>query len=165
MNLVSTTLDRFDEAILALVQRDNQQSHARIGAAVGLSPSAVRRRLGRLRELGVIEADVSVVNPAALGLTFIVSVRFGREDPARVAAFKDKMRADRAVSQCYSVAGETDFILLVHATDPAAYEAWGTQVLMADPDIERYSSTLVWSRVKFASAFEPAGAGPAAATR
>lgn len=155
-NSATTLLDDFDQAILKQVQRDNQQSHAVIGDAVGLSPSAVRRRLARLRDLRVIEADVALVDPATLGLTFIVSVRFAREDPARVAAFKARIRAEPAVSQCYSVAGDSDFILVVHATDPAAYEAWGTRVLMADPDIDRYSSTLVWSRVKFTVAFEPA---------
>jgi Lrp/AsnC family transcriptional regulator, leucine-responsive regulatory protein len=152
----TTALDGFDHAILALVQRDNQQTHALIGGAVGLSPSAVRRRLARLRSEGVIEADVSLVDPAALGLTFIVSVRFAREAPDRIAAFKARMRAEPAVSQCYSVAGEADFILMVHAATAAACEAWGERTLMADPDVERYSSTLVWSRVKFAAAVEVA---------
>ncbi|MEO0815988.1 MAG: AsnC family transcriptional regulator, partial [Pseudomonadota bacterium] len=47
-------LDRFDRAILKRIQTDNTLSHARIGEDVGLSPSAVRRRIAILRESGVI---------------------------------------------------------------------------------------------------------------
>ncbi len=150
------SLDGFDRAILDLVQADNLLTHAELGQRVGLSASAVRRRLARMRQGGVIVADVALVDPAALGLTFLVSVRFGREVPSRLAAFRAAIQSEACVSQCYSVAGDIDFVLVVHATDPAAYEAWGERVLMGNPDIERYSSTLVWSRVKFAMAVEPA---------
>lgn len=146
----ATPLDGFDHAILAAVQRDNQQSHARIGEAVGLSASAVRRRLARLRASGVIEADVSVLSLDAGGLGFLVSVSFAREDPATVAAFRRQIQTDPAVSQAWSVSGETDFVLLVHAATSEAFEAWGHGALMANPAIARYSTALIFSRVKFA---------------
>ena len=67
-------LDSFDNEILRIVQRNNLLSHAQIGARVGLSASSVRRRLTRLRESEVIEADVSIVNPDKDRITVIVSV-------------------------------------------------------------------------------------------
>ncbi|MFT5285692.1 MAG: DNA-binding Lrp family transcriptional regulator [Planctomycetota bacterium] len=56
------------------------------------------------------------------------------------------------VSQCYSVAGTLDFILVVHAANHSAYEKWGEEKLMADARIRRYDSHIAWSRVKFTTA-------------
>ncbi|MCU0949076.1 MAG: Lrp/AsnC family transcriptional regulator [Porphyrobacter sp.] len=144
--------DRFDEAILAIVQRNNQMSHAAIGAQVNLSASAVRRRLKAMRDNGTIFADVALVDPARQGLSFIVQVYFEREDPQAIAAFIAQMRSETRVSQCYSVSGECDFWLVVHAHTPEAFEAWGQAALMANPKIRRYSTSLVWSRQVFRTA-------------
>lgn len=142
-------IDAFDEAILAIVQQDNLLSHAAVGARVNLSASAVRRRLKALQDAGVIVANVAVVDPMRLGLTFIVQVVFEREDPETVRAFAAAMAAEPCVSQCYSVSGETDFVLVAHAVTPAAFEAWGQRVLMAHPAVRRFSTALVWSRPAF----------------
>lgn len=147
--------DSFDEAILALIQRDNQMSHSAIGARVNLSASAVRRRLKAMRDNGTIVADVALVDPARQGLSFIVQVYFEREDPQAIAAFIEQMQAESGVSQCYSVSGECDFWLVVHAQTPEAFEAWGQAALMTNPKIRRYSTSLVWSRQVFRTAASP----------
>jgi len=147
--------DSFDEAILALVQGDNQMSHAAIGARVNLSASAVRRRLKAMRDNGTIVANVALVDPARQGLSFIVQVYFEREDPRAIAAFIAQMQAETPVSQCYSVSGECDFWLVVHAQTPEAFEAWGQATLMVNPKIRRYSTSLVWSRQVFRTAVSP----------
>ena len=148
-------MDEFDHAILRLLQQDNTRSHASIGAIVNLSASAVRRRINVLQDTDVIIGHVALTDVTKLGLTFIVSVSFEREDPEVYEAFRELMRGDAAVSQCYSVSGDYDFVLLVHATTPAAYEAWGERVLMAHPMIGRYSTSIVWSRTKFTTLVTP----------
>ena len=145
-------LDPFDRAILALVQRDNQRTHAEIGREVHLSASSVRRRLARLRRDGVIAQDVSIVDPGKEWITAIVRVTFQVESPQSYDAFRRRMRDADEVAQCYAVAGETDFILIVHASSLADYEAWGERQLLADPAIGRYDTHIVWSRVKFTTA-------------
>lgn len=147
-------MDHFDLHILDLVQRNNLQSHAAIGDQVGLSGSAVRRRLTTLHRDGVISADVSIINPAALPshVTVIVAVTFERETPASTRAFRAQMIADPQVIQCWSVAGQFDFMMVVHASDPSAYEAWGERALLPNPDIRRYDSFVVWSSVKHTTA-------------
>lgn len=144
--------DTFDREILDLVQHNNRLSHAAIGTRVGLSPSSVRRRLARLRSSGVIEADVAIVNPDRDRVTVIVSVVFERESVQGDREFKQRMLAAPEVSQCYSVAGQIDFVLVVHAESHAAYEQWGERMLMSDPRIRRYDSHIAWSRVKFTTA-------------
>lgn len=144
--------DDLDRAILRIVQRDNQQTHTQIGDSVGLSPSSVRRRLKRLRETGVIHADVSIVAPEAGGIQAVVLVAFGEESVEADDAFRERMREAPEVAQCYAVAGDMDYVLIVHAADLPSYEAWGKRVLMADPAIRRYDTHLVWNRVAFTTA-------------
>jgi len=148
-------LDRFDLAILDIVQQDNQRSHASIGDAVNLSASSVRRRLSALRQAGVIVADVSLTDASKCGLTFITSVSFEREDPIIYSAFRAQMRDEAAVSQCYTVSGDMDFVLIVHAENPEAYEQWGERTLMTNPGVRRYSTSIVWSRTKFTTRITP----------
>lgn len=56
------------------------------------------------------------------------------------------------VRQCYSVAGECDFVLVVHAASLEAYETWARDHLMANDAIRRYDTTVVWSCKKFETA-------------
>ncbi|MEM6707082.1 MAG: Lrp/AsnC family transcriptional regulator [Acidobacteriota bacterium] len=148
----SSELDDFDRAILRLVQQNNQLSHGEIAEQVNLSPSSVRRRLKRLRETGVIEADVSIVQPKGRVAEVVVLVTFGTESVEAVRDFRQRMRDAPEVAQVYSVAGNVDFVLLVQAEDLESYEAWGERNLMADPNIQRYDSHVVWSRVKYSTA-------------
>ena len=145
-------LDDFDRRLLTEVQIDNRRPHHVLGERVGLSPSAVRRRLARLREAGVITADVSLVSPRASGETVIVGVRMEKESAATYAAFKARMIDCAEVSQCYSVSGEVDFILVVHIADMERYDDWIAEHLLSDPDIARSTAHIVYSRVKYETA-------------
>lgn len=163
MNKIANhVLDSFDRAILALVQIDNQRSHASIGAEVSLSASSVRRRLAAMRDNGVIISDVSLTDPSKQGLTFVVHVSFEREEPAIYDKFRTLMDADPAVSQCYYISGDFDFLLIVHAESPEAYENWGMHTLMANTAIRRYSTSLVWKRSKFTTHITPIQVPPKA---
>jgi len=146
------SLDTFDREILEIVQANNQQTHAAIGERIGLSPSSVRRRLKRLRDAGIIEADVSIVRPEGAVSQIIVMVSFETESMASYDAFRARMSESPEVTQIYSVSGNVDFILVVQSPDLSSYEAWGERMLMSDPAIRRYDSHVVWSRVKFSTA-------------
>ena len=150
--MANLVLDDFDRAILDLVQRDNRLTHSALGSAVGLSPSAVRRRLKVLREQGVITADVAIVDPACALTQAVVLVTFRDESLRSVQAFKDRMVRAPEVSQCFSVAGGVDFVLVVQLPDLESLEAWGERVLMSDSAIRRYDTHIVWSRVKYSTA-------------
>jgi Lrp/AsnC family transcriptional regulator, leucine-responsive regulatory protein len=145
------SLDRLDQLILEAMQRNNQLSHREIGEQVGLSASAVRRRIGLLRSGGAISADVAIVDPrvCAPSITVIVMVVFERETRGAYSAFRDTMRDAREVTQCYATLGAYDFALVVQAGSPEAYEAWAESKLMANPSIRRYDSFVVSSRTKF----------------
>jgi DNA-binding Lrp family transcriptional regulator len=143
-------LDEFDRRILASLQNDNQVAMDRLGELVGLSASAVQRRVKALRKAGIIQADVSVVDPGAIGrhMTFIVEVTLERENAALFETFKRQMRTAPEVQQCYYVTGEGDFVLIITAADMAEYEAITQRLFMADSNVRRYRTSVVMSRVK-----------------
>jgi Lrp/AsnC family leucine-responsive transcriptional regulator len=145
-------MDSFDVKILNIVQRDNRLSAEKIAAQVGLSPSAVQRRLKRLRADGIIEADVAIISPEAAGrrLTAIVEVTVEQERPLMrvLEEFKRLARAAPEVMQCYHVTGNADFILVVTARDMQEYEAFTRRLFVENPNIRRFHTSIVVSRVK-----------------
>lgn len=143
-------LDPFDRRILDILQTDCTRAHSAIGEEVGLSGSAVRRRIAALRASGVIAREVAILgdSPGAAGITVIVTVTFERETRASYDAFRASMQREARVLQCYATAGQFDFILVVAAENPADYEAWGERVLMSNEALRRYDSFVVWSTVK-----------------
>ncbi len=145
-------MDRFDRQLLRLLQQDNRQSYDTLGEHVGLSATAVRRRLQRLREIGVIRADVSLLDASQLGITVITSIRFEKESTATYDAFKRRMKAAPEIAQCYTVTGDVDIILIGHFVDLAAYEQWVADELLSDPAVGRSTANVVYRTVKFATA-------------
>ena len=107
-------LDRLDRKILVMVQQDNQTPHRVIAESIGLSTPAVTRRLKRLRQAGIIRADVSVLDPQALdrSLTLIVLVSADREQVEELDAMKRAFSDCTQIQHCYYVTGEADFILI-----------------------------------------------------
>jgi len=145
-------LDDFDRAILEIVQTDNRLPNRVIADQVNLSETAVRRRLDRLRQSGVICADVALLDRDALGQTLIVSVIFREDSLEAYERFQREMTASRRVTQCYSIAGEVDFILHVHAQGLREFEAWAQKSLLSDPVVQRYETSVVFTTHKFATA-------------
>jgi DNA-binding Lrp family transcriptional regulator len=142
--------DRQDLLIAASLQEDNRQSSDDLARKVGLSPSAVHRRIARLREDGVIKADVSVLDPKALGfkMTFIVEVILEKVRVSEVAAIKKRLKAAPEVQQIYNVTGDTDLLLIVLARDVEHFEQTSRELFSADPHVRRYKTSVVMDRVK-----------------
>lgn len=147
-------LDSFDLRILDIVQRDASLTHHEIGEKVGLSASAVRRRLTALRSNGVICADVSLLDPNRSGVILIVMLSFGEESPEIYDAFDQQMRSLPEVKQSYHVAGVNDYTLVVHGPSLQWYEDWSKATLMNNPAIRRYETMVVWSCKKFETALD-----------
>jgi Lrp/AsnC family transcriptional regulator, leucine-responsive regulatory protein len=87
---VNDRLDEFDLKLLDAVQRNNRLTAEQLAEKVCLSASAVQRRLQRLRERKVIEAEVAIVSPEALdrSVTAIVEVTLNTDRPKVVEEFQ-----------------------------------------------------------------------------
>ena len=143
-------IDEIDRRILRHIQRDNQLTGAELSELVGLSPTSVQRRLQRLRAEKIIEGDVAVVSPAAVGrpLTMLVSVELARERSDIIDRFKRAIRAAPEVMSAYYVTGETDFVLIVSARDMEDYEQFTRDFFYDNADIKRFKTTVVMDRIK-----------------
>ena len=142
-------LDRADRALLEAVQRNNRLTSEELAEVANLSPTACQRRLKRLRQAGVIEADVEIVSPKAVGrsITMIVLVSLERERADIVDRFKTAIRATHEVMIGYYVTGDTDFLLVVTAEDMEDYEAFTRRFFYENPDIKGFKSMVVMVRV------------------
>ncbi len=143
-------IDEFDEKILKIVERNNRTPSEKIAEQVGLSTSAVQRRLQRLRKEGIIQADVSIVSPALKGqtLTAIIGVVLEQEHTVVLNEFKNKILAAPEVIQCYFVTGEVDFILVIAVKDMSEFKSSALQFFTENPHVKRYITNFVINEVK-----------------
>ncbi|WP_065752847.1 Lrp/AsnC family transcriptional regulator [Bradyrhizobium paxllaeri] len=143
-------LDRIDARLLDLVQRNNRLTSEELGAKVGLSASGVQRRLKRLRSHRIIEGDVSIVSPKAIGrnVSLLVLISFERDRTDIVDRFKQTIRKMPEVMSGFYVTGQTDFVLLVTANSMEEYEQFTRFLVDENPDIKRFESMVVLDRVK-----------------
>ena len=142
-----TVIDDFDRALLDLVQQNNLTPARQLAERVGLSESAVLRRLRRLRKTGVIAKDVSIVRQSALGrpLTLIVLVSLNLESRGQVDAFVKRLTKRPETINGWYVTGETDFVLQLHVQDMDEYVVFTEEMFLADTHIKRFT-TLVAMR-------------------
>lgn len=138
-----------DKAILKIIQKDSQMSHSAIGERIGLSTSAVRRRIVALRENGLILREVALLDPNAYGISLIVHIAFSEDSSDSYAAFDRKMLELPNVKQSYHVSGATDYILIVQGPSLQWYEDWAKKHIMTQDAVKRHDTTVVWSCKKF----------------
>jgi Lrp/AsnC family leucine-responsive transcriptional regulator len=148
-----TQLDDFDRQILRRLQLDARATGEQIGAEIFLSAAAVQRRIQRLRRIGVISAEVAIIDPAVIGqaMSFVVGVEMERERADMLDAFRRAARADPNVQQCYYVTGSVDFVLIVTTRDMAEFEAFTRRLFFDNPNIRRFTTNVVLSRDKTGS--------------
>ena len=143
-------IDRIDARILNAVQANNRLTSDELGVIVNLSSTAIQRRLKRLRAEGVIEGDVAIVRPKAVGrhVSMLVLVTLERERADIVDRFKQSIRTTPEVMNGYYVTGESDFVLMVTARDMEDYERFTRQFFYENPDIKGFKTMVVMDRVK-----------------
>lgn len=142
--------DQFDKHLLRLLQQNNRLTADELAEIVGLSPSAVQRRLKRLREDKIIEADVSIISPAVGGIevTCVVDVILERGNSQVIEKFKSAMQQRTEVMQCYYVTGTYDFILIVNTRSMQQYEEFTKKWLMDNANVKHFYTHVVMDKVK-----------------
>ena len=145
-----TVLDATDRLLLQALQEDARATSEALGDRVHLSPTSVQRRIKRLRAAGVIQADVVVLDPKALGrpISMFVHVILERERADVIDRFKEAIRTTPEVMMGYHVTGETDFVLLVTATSMEGFEQFTRSFLYGLPEIKTFKTMVVMDRVK-----------------
>jgi DNA-binding Lrp family transcriptional regulator len=142
-------LDDFDHCLLDLLQRDAGRTLTAVGEAIGLSPSAVQRRITRYRRHGLLR-EVAVLDPNVLPATTLATVWISMErDTLRAhAACRTRMRGAPEVQQCYSLAGEWDYLVILVASSVAHYREVAERLFVDEGNVRRYETRMVFDTVK-----------------
>ncbi len=138
--------DELDRRILHALVQDARASYSDIGAAVGLSAPAVKRRVDRLRAAGAITGFSARLNAAELGWTTEAYVELfcrGKTSPADIATAAAKH--PEVVSAC-TVTGEADALLHIRTADIRHFEQV-VERIGAEPFVVRTRSAIVLSKL------------------
>jgi DNA-binding Lrp family transcriptional regulator len=143
-------LDRFDRHLLNLVQADAGQTSEQLAQQVALSPSAVQRRLRKLKEAGVIVRHTAVLEPRKVGRPtfFIVSLEVERDRPELLAQLRNWVASEEQVQQAFYVTGEADFMLVVTAPDTETYDALMARLTIENPNVRKFTTNVALGVVK-----------------
>jgi Lrp/AsnC family leucine-responsive transcriptional regulator len=146
-----TQLDRMDRRILNILQVDNQITNIALAERIGISPPPCFRRVKRLRELGFIQKDVSLVDPAKVGqgLIIFVNITLEKQREDLLAHFERKMQAHSEIMQCYFISGDADYLLIVHAADMNHYNEFSRRVFANEANIKMFRSSFCLERIKY----------------
>lgn len=136
-------MNSIDQQIVALLIADARSSYTKIGGIVGLSAPAVKRRVDKLLDAGVLRGFTAVVDPGALGWgteAFVEVHCRGNVAPSRIRA---GLLLPEVVA-AYTVSGAADAIVHLRAGGIAHLES-ALERLRAVDFVERTVSTVVLS--------------------
>lgn len=139
-------MDELDRTVIACLVTDARSTYAEVGAEVGLSAPAVKRRVDRLLSSGVIRGFTAVVDAEALGWTTEAYVELyckGTVAPSELRSALEKI--PEVVGLC-TVSGEADALVHVLARDIPHLEN-AIERMRADKRVDRTKSTIVLSRL------------------
>jgi len=141
---MTATFDNIDRKLLELVQRDADINAEALGEKIGLSASAVLRRLKRLKADGTIVANVALVDPARVGRPtfFIVALEVERERPELMGRLRQWLGGEDQVQQAFYVTGSADFILVITAADVDSYDSLMSRLMADNPNVRRFTTNV-----------------------
>ncbi|TPQ39465.1 Lrp/AsnC family transcriptional regulator [Cupriavidus pinatubonensis] len=144
------SLDQFDLALIAALQADGRSTHQQLAERVHLSPSQVGRRLARLEADGVITGYRVSLSTQALGLgvQVFISVKLAHHGDTIIERFAEEILLLEEVQECYSVAGEADYLIRVVVPDLPTLADFTMKRLMRVPGVESVRSNIVLTALK-----------------
>ena len=137
-------LDRVDLSILNDLQEDGRMTNVELAKRAGITPPPCLRRVRALERNGYIRGFHADVNPEALGFTVTVFAQVGLASQAEsdLAAFEETVQQWPEVRECHMLAGETDFLLKIVASDWDAYQRFVTTKLTTARNVAHVKSAL-----------------------
>ncbi|MCL5975350.1 MAG: Lrp/AsnC family transcriptional regulator [Gammaproteobacteria bacterium] len=125
-------LDRYDQMILDILQKQGRISNQELAEAINLSPSPTLRRVKQMEENGLIDGYVALLNARKLGLTLMafIGISMDKHTPERFSGLEEKLASYPEVLECHLITGQTaDYLLKVIVKDMDAYQQFLLQKL------------------------------------
>ncbi len=139
-------MDSIDHRVIGCLLRDGRATYAEIGAEVGLSAPAAKRRVDRLRASGAIRGFTVVVDPSALGWTTEAYVEVYCQGTVSPQDLRRSLeRVPEVVGAC-TVSGAADALLHILAADIRHLEQ-AMERVRDEPNVDHTESVIVLSRL------------------
>lgn len=148
MAVAKDILDRKDLAILEILQRNGDWSHAEIGRHVGLSVSAVNDRIRRLVANKTITAWTAQLSPASLGLHLLAFVNVLIDRSEDIPGFVEAIAGYPEIQECHHLAGEWNYLLKVRVATTADLEHFISAQLKNKLKVTRTFTTIALDSIK-----------------
>lgn len=143
-------IDDIDRRLLVELQQNADQSLLDLGEIVGLSASAVQRRIQRLKADGYIKGIFAKLDHQRLGLpvTIVTTVRFERDGTSYTRELLDTLRSRPEVQLIHYLAGQHDLVVLTVVGDLDDYANGVLADLEADDNVSRIETNVSLGEVK-----------------
>jgi DNA-binding Lrp family transcriptional regulator len=139
-------MDNVDRGILDLLRQNARAGYGDIGSVVGLSASAVKRRVDKLVADGVIRGFTVQVDPAADGMSTEAYVELFCRGTVAPAELRRMLSAVPEVVGAGTVTGSADAIVHIRARDIPSLEDALEKVRVA-PNVDHTRSAIVLTRL------------------
>ena len=152
-------LDDTDFRLLKLLQDDASLTNIEIAARTHISAPTALRRIKRLRQIGLIERQVALLQPDRLatlvghGLTALVEITLERQGSEQLDAFEQRAVAEAEVQQCYRVSPGPDFVLVIHTRDMPSHLALTQRLFTSNANVRNVKAFFSVKRAKFQPAY------------
>ena len=146
-------LDNFDCRLLDEAQRDADRTAEELAEHVALSPSAIARRLRRLRSEGLLARTIAILSPRLVErrLRALVLVQLNEHaDRAGKQALLKRLDEAEEVQFAYEISGADDIVALLDCESMEAFVDLAEQLFAADATVRRYETSFVKRELKFA---------------
>ena len=144
-------MDDFDRKLLRVHQAEPELSVHELAERVGLSHTPCWRRLKKLEADGVIKGRAVILDPAALGLSITVfaHIKVKQHDEDTLEVFERSARARPEIVECFSMSGDSDFLLRIVTGSVSEYEQFLKRTLLHLPGVGSVNSSFALKCVKF----------------
>lgn len=144
-------LSRADRILLDELQRDNTRNQSELAELAGMSRTSCWRRIREFEDQGLIERQVALLDPQKAGFTIhvMLAVSMTEHTDANRLAFENHVNRLDEVTECFTVAGERDYMLHIVVADIDSYTDFLNQEILKHAAVRSASSTFVLKRVKY----------------
>ncbi len=146
-------MDKFDRAILEILQEDCTLAIGALAERIGLGTTACWRRIQKLEEEGILRKRVALLDRSRLniGVTVFVSIKTNQHSAQWLETFHARVAEIVEVVELYRMAGDTDYLLKMVVPDIAGYDTVYKQLIQI-PGLSDISSSFAMEQIKYTTA-------------
>lgn len=143
-------MDDTDLKILRLLQAKPATTMTELADQVGLSQTPCWRRVKQLEASGVIARRALLLDAHKLGFSVDVfaHLRIGHHDEDNLEAFEEAVREHPEILECFSMSGESDYLMRIVVRSIEHYERFLKKVLLHLPGVASVNSSFALKQVK-----------------